>query len=882
MADFSDAFSKGAAALTKVSKLASPSTYQSSSSTFSMPAGFSASVPGSVPNIANGVGTPTLGYAATPDSTSNASTTAASTTTPGVDPLRDARASCWQPNILSGVEQPTYHIRFYMTEDTPLPLSNYTTYKDYYAALQKLKQTTIAESGVTGLAITGLSIETMTAPNPMTRSMSAKTITLTVVEPMGVSFFDMIAQSAADLQIMNFTKVSYFIDVKFIGYNSGVGTANMNVCQDFDNGGVWTYRVRLGNVDVDSNSAVSTYTFTAMPYDEHIFNTDDLKLPTTFKPVGSTVGEMLSSLAQKLNEHEQYSYGYNIKTYAFRTAQCRIDGSPEDPASWSINQSDLVFNDQRAMPMNSDELFDKNSPAKGTFPSGANINDVIEMIIVASERGQLFAKDVQKPNETKKDDGKPRRSLIFRYEPTIEVTGYDPITRQYTETITIDILSYVTMIPVVEQNDVTRAQTPDKTNEQMQVDQAKSLTSAGYMCKRYDYMFTGLNTEVLNFDFKYNFTFEVVLPQLYGYQNSNASFSDNAKMRDDPQDIQAVQMQNQNLLAHQKELDALISKYSQSADLAQQQLATNKDNKDAQAQYAQAEASLKVLNDASAQLTAKLQNNAGTIGKLAQQKGLQLNPLNPRVPASRTPIKYAEDLINAHEVPRYPVGTRQSGDDPRENVAKNITESYTRDRSIYGSILDQLYQPVAQSLLQINLSIKGDPYWLGVGNVERAIRLFQGNKNGEVRDHFGDNVISNKQVDHSYGDIMFLLTFKYPLTTGDDGTPVLKSNESFTGIYRVVSIKHEFRDGQFKQEITALRCPLIDAFKALGNSVIEIPNTSTNSGKTVGSQANPNATAKTTTASNSTLPPVPDAPAYAELKPPIPPNMPDTSTNNKS
>jgi hypothetical protein len=874
MADYDESSSKPNFTLSKVNKLTSPGDYQNSSqtifsSTSQLGLSATAAATANAPSIANGLGSTTLGYS---------QPVAMKSVIDGQDTLRDVRATCWVPNVMSSVEQPAYHIRFYLTEDVPIPLANYKTYPAYYQAVQQLKQTTIAESGVTGLNITSLSINTLAAPNNVTRSMSALNLTLTIVEPMGVSFFDMIAEAAAELKISNFAKLFYYVDVRFIGYDNG--QPNMNICKDFDNGGIWTYQVRIQNVAVDSNSAASTYTFEATPFNEHIYTTSDLKLPTTFQPSGSTVGEMLTSLATMLNEYDADLYAYNIKTYAFRTTPCQIDGKTADPSSWKVTPNDISFNYERSMAMGTIEGIDQKTPIKGTFPAGANINDVIETIIVSSDEAPRWAKDVPEQDKTIKDDKSARNCVIFRYEPTIEIVGFDPITSQYIETITFDILSYFTAQPVIEQDDVTNAKDP-----QYQVNQAIALTSAGYMCKRYDYMFTGLNTEVMNFDFKYNFNFEVALPKLSGYQNSHSSYADHALVRDDPKDIRAIQARNVALLAQQKGLQDKLAVLKQSTDATNAAIAAQggkttadqtkllADNAALSAKYSDAVTTSQTAFKSIQQSVQTLKNKAGINSNLVS-----------RLPTSRTQVKYAEDMIGAAEVPRFPISTKQSGDDPRKQVSGQIPESYSRDRSIYGAILDQLYVPMAESLQQITLTVRGDPYWLGTGNIERSIARTQSSLNGVVRDHLKPGVMSNRQVDFSYGDVLFLLTFKYPLTVGDDGAPVIKNNESFTGIYRVISIKHDFQDGQFKQEITAVRCQLMDAFKALGVKVIEIPATDKASDhQTVSQQATAQAAAKapasnpasgfTATASNGTIVPIPDAPAYADIKPPLPPGM---------
>jgi hypothetical protein len=821
MADFSFTPAAIAAGVSAVGKLTNTTT-----SAFKLTGVAPGGSTGS--NVAPGTLAP-LGYASTP--TSNVTASQAQ----GANPLtaNGASSAVWTPNILSSVDQPAYHIRFFITEDLTWDFNNYQTYTQFVAdKINKAAQTTIAESGVTGINIQSLTMQAIAAPNNVTRSFSATSMTLVISEPMGVSFFDMVIQAAAELKIKNFSKFFYYLQISFKGYENGIPSGN--VCPNSSNGGQWIYQVAVTDVAVDSNASGSVYTMTLMPYEEDsTFSADAMVLRDSFAPTGTTVGGVLKELSDQINQANFRDYGFQTQTFSFAITPVTSDSVIIDPGSWAITPAIVDFNSQRSMAMSTTEGTDQNVPIKGQFARGTKIHDVIELLFLNSKDGQKLAKDVNKQNEIDKTDGTPREPIIFRYEPRVENAGYDYYHEIYIQNITLDIKSYFTTRPIITHNDVE--QYKDTTFQQTLV---TKLREAGYLTKRYDYMFTGLNTEVLNFDFKFNFNWAAAIPRLAGYQNSYESTTMQAK--DNPNKVRLDQIakdaQNANAALDKDKatLNDLQQKQanltqgnpvsSLSADQLTQYNATQKQITITQADANKLNGSINIIGNASSTIeTIYNSQQASKLGNL---------------PASRqATISYAEDMLDAQGAPRFPISIKQDGADPRNDASGPYPDQFTRDRSVYSAILNQMYGPVATSLVNITLEIKGDPYWLGDGNLERSLKNFLASKAQTPRSHLSKGAVSSTSVDFSYGDIMFLISFLYPLGLNPDGSPILNANGTFTGVYAVKSVTHTFSGGSFRQTLTSQRMERIDAFKALGYPEIRGIPTSVSASSTVSAQA---------------------------------------------
>lgn len=740
----------------------------------------------------------------------------------GTQILNNAANPNWVGNILSAYQNPTYHIKFFMTQDTPLATSTYNSWSKARAAIDALPTTVVAESGVTGIVVDSLTIDTIPAPNAVTRGVSATNLTLVIKEPMGASFLDLLAQTAQDLGVNNYYKTFYFVEVSFKGYD-GQGNIVNNICNAFPNGGKWLYQIGISNIEVETTAAGSTYTISAIPYEEDVYTSYNLHTSSAFTPQGSTLGEILTNLGQSMTEEDILLEGYAVNTWNFQVGKFIKDGKTYDPASWPINASNININfadlsnqgmefDQDTTVAN-DPTAATNKGVRGYFPKGMKVTDIIECLFMCCPDAQMVAKDVNAPNQLDKDNASFRNCFLFRHEPSVQLSGFDATKNQYLKTITFTSLAYFTNKPILSQNDVAASQ-----NAKNQVSQVSVYADSGYMVKRYDYMFTGLNTEVLDYNIKFNLSWTALLPNIYAYTSTTSAVVDQTMAKPPAQQATALQQdvadQQQNII-NTKNAIAQSNSVISNAQSQQQALtaaaAGGPFTPDQQTQYnnlstqiATEQAQISTLNKANASFLGKLKSDQQALGNAPSST----NKLGATPSSAKA---YAEDELENVIKQRIPIATKQTIPDDEQGA---MSKQYTVDRAIYGAIINQVHGAVENDLSNIALTIKGDPYWLGSGNLERLVG--HAIEMSKPRNNMGQNVVNNMQPDFTYGDIMFLMSFKYSLGTNPDGTPIINQNQNFTGIYAAKRIVHTFKNGLFTQDITGIRQSLIDAFKALG------------------------------------------------------------------
>ena len=125
-------------------------------------------------------------------------------------------------------------------------------------------------------------------------------------------------------------------------------------------------------------------------------------------------------------------------------------------------------------------------------------------------------------------------------------------------------------------------------------------------------------------------------------------------------------------------------------------------------------------------------------------------------------------------------------------------------------------------LTEIEMNIKGDPYWLGKTNLERTIELdtlINSTPEGLNANRFGSRT-DNFANYYDY-DAHFLLLFRAGQppdpATGFQNLDLVRNAEGavtgsvyFAAVYQTIEVTHVFQNGQFTQKIKAIRDGLIN------------------------------------------------------------------------
>jgi hypothetical protein len=762
----------------------------------------------------------------------NGTSTATSTGQPTLNSPKDTLDSLdgWNENVLNALQQASYRIRFYMAEDNPMLPQRSATYADFIKRMNSRKQTTLAATGVTGINILSLQMTTIPAPNKQTRSMSATTMTMVLKENMGVNFMNDLALGARNLKIRNLAQTPYFIEISFHGYAQD-GTIVANACDSdaFPNGGVWLYQVGIQNIASELDDSGTKYTLTLFPYEQKIYDQNNLQLPESMSIEGRTIGDILNGVASRWNESIKQTYGFQANEYKFVIPKVQTKtGETIDVTAAPLVPDQDKFAHKRAYSMEPGS----NDKIKVHLPRNMALNDIVEMVFANSKLGKTLGMDVTTTESFKgavEKDPKAamRECIIFRAECTADLMGgedgndaYDFSLENYMMSYTIHILPYYTQLPILDRQDVITSQDP-----KVQAQNGLNLRKRGYLSKRYDYLYSGLNTEVQHVDIKFNLKWQNALPRILGTNTTQEALAPQDKKNEDPRDV---------LIKQKAELDKAnaelrkVKEKTEEHDLNQSEIArltANNQKEEAEKLRKSDEASWSSFikdrdSDEGKQRLSKAKDiQAKALAELekarAKVKTARLEQINTGV--KRTSLhEFGEDQSKDDTQLSYkqPVSFVQSNKDNKIGTIMN--DYYTNDRSVFGAVLDQLYTPMADGMSQIAMDVRGDPYWLGASNFESNYILAVRPADSVIRNF--DAPIPQYMTRPNYlaGDVMFLLSFKYPAMVSETGIPEVKSNEFFTGVYQTTKITHKFEAGYFSQRLEGKRMPLIEVYKAFG------------------------------------------------------------------
>jgi hypothetical protein len=351
-----------------------------------------------------------------------------------------------------------------------------------------------------------------------------------------------------------------------------------------------------------------------------------------------------------------------------------------------------------------------------------------------------------------------------------------------------------------------------------------TYNNTGILRKKYNYIFTGLNDQVINFDLNMNCSFAATLSRFGGiYLDSNNS------------DIGVVQRPSASEVQDAEERVKKALAYIQDPN--------NKDTIDVELAAAMSSVSSTNIDPASKNRLNEILKHAKSQDRTTYVAAIQkAGGLDADGQLNRTPIN-AKSLAEpplTNPVRRF-VSDVNSGSDAAQNVRKQAEASRrgklrpkpfregTQEQNLTGidsnsdagrartsSLFSTaLYSTLDASLVSIKLTIKGDPFWLYPRNIPiDGILPYKSNLNEKVAiDLIKLGHLKDKSTVNPFGtDNFIVLRFRTPKVYNDDTgyTESYTEVETFSGIYKVISINSKFETGKFTQEMSCILDDLIN------------------------------------------------------------------------
>jgi flagellum-specific peptidoglycan hydrolase FlgJ len=649
-------------------------------------------------------------------------------------------------NILNQFYQSTYHFRFFITgdQDAYEAAGQPNDMSSFYNGFDSIKQITLAESGVTGYNIKEVHLTVAGAETPSSRGVPAIGISMTIVEANGISFLDALLDSATILNLKNYTEAVYYLELYFLGYDES-GKPVSSESLPGGTPGRWIYSVMVNDIAVKLNEGGATYTLTMTDVSSKLMvdDYDIVRAPVPFYVVGDTVGKLYKNYIAALNKAVTKRYGGPLIVYEdIITHPVEF---PHPPGAAGVDPADfkMVAVDKDKQSNTNWQPTSKDGPYTVSVTPGYPIMDFILDAIHHTVEGQQIAFDNDKtPDRVDKTDSQVnsklfRESVTWVVDPVVTNKAFDDDSNNYVQHITFHVRAHYNTPKL------SKTQFKNAESSLVQNSMVVSMIENGMLKKRYDYIFTGLNTQVIDFDLAFNMTAKTIL-----------SAYDGAFMRFEAQHV------GQRLGSPDS--------------------------------YKQADPTTKI---------SQFQTGKASAGTAASSNQIATG----RTAKTKTEVRrpdtesFIEDALNASSQFTVPQSTWQGNATARENSPLGMfPDNKGIGTSVFGALLAQNQ---GQSIYKNsgNLTIVGDPYWIGQSNLERAVTITS-------KSSAAAPILPNYA---SFSPRLYL-TFRYPVQVNDDFKPNFKTCGIFNGIFQVTKCENHFTDGVFKQVLTILKDDLID------------------------------------------------------------------------
>jgi len=656
---------------------------------------------------------------------------------------------------------------------------------------------TLAQTGVEN----ELSIESVTQQIATTfnrgnfREAASNSFQITLQEANGFTYFNRIKLACQRLGIQSVTEINLLLELNFRGWNQD-GSYVTNGNNQQGGLGPFYYNCIIERVDVKHDVGLSTYTLMLQGLPSKAFNRMTLYAKSEIGFEASTFGEFLTQLEEEYNEQVFLAtrdtmgavipdeYVFECQEPSWRNWRFDI---PDPEAARNITSSNA------------------SGLTQFKFPIGSSLSDAIGQALMHTREFKRlptassgFAKEM--PDRLPTGDKMADLINWFTFKTSVVYGLFDELAQKYQQTFTYKIAPYITPEAVHDPESYKQLYSSSRLGQK----RLDNIFFNGLMKKRYDYTYTGLNSEIYNLDMTFNNSHFLVQPihggvisDSSGYVGGQAEIIEN---KNNAQTIRAslrnidekltearaaladIQEQNAESIRYESgRWDALIQDREQEIDqlLVDQNIQTRR--------LADVDFDIRVATTRLLEETVDVRNlnrpKARYITQSDLYPGNKLNQAQANVEDRKTEITFNY---------KSPDGALAiDGSDNQNNIGS----------AMLGAL--ELNLLASSDMSEVNMQVRGDPYWLGRPQ--------------------GNLANNSAQANYDLGGLGFFLNARFPMYEDESGLMKDVTDFQMTSVYRVTSVQATYMSGEFKMLLQAFRDPMINAsqlFDQLNRGVI--------------------------------------------------------------
>lgn len=413
----------------------------------------------------------------------------------------------YEDNILEHYDNVTYNIRFYILDSSyQKQISTIKSSIDMNKPLKidDSKKIIIAETGVTSkYDITSMVVDTVYSSVYKNSSATTYKMSMIIKELNGCSLINKLAVISKLCGYQNHINQPYHVDIWFSGYEHNTGLPVKQI------GEVLTYEVVISDVVTNVNDMVTNYNFSMVPISHGVFNKEVNSLwqiDTLQVEDNASIGKYKEVIEQKMNELYFQTNKY-LKPYY--------------PSGKYIHIDNLIIQDHKHNLQ--DYVYGKTNMS---YLSNKNID--VSSIRVSSKPRTVTEKssgdsDEYKNNYSNTFDGFFQR-LCFKTEELknyiarpvyrVEFIPNKVISGKELVEIHIDII-FIPNTYLTYYNNKSLSSGNLETLKKMEMDELENIIFSKALVKKYEFLFNGKDTSVLEINSNIDKMWLACLPMSY-------------------------------------------------------------------------------------------------------------------------------------------------------------------------------------------------------------------------------------------------------------------------------------------------------------------------------------------------------------------------------
>ncbi len=718
---------------------------------------------------------------------------------------QDQITLAFSPNILDNYDVYTYHWKLFIVPLTASSSGN---------VLNTNFQTIIAESGVSDLTIDKVEVQSVAGPSVETGTGTSTHLKFEIVEPSGAGLIDKMFYESIALGIGNWMVTPYFLQLEFRGRDPATEASIINGAPNGLGALRWIWPIKLTSSKINVTQVGTRYEFDAMMYDELAQTNSYFSIQhnVVLKKI-QTFGDAMIDLENKLNAD---CYEKLIDNYSIPDSYKII----VDPKLAKIN---LVNPDHNKNTARASDYVDF-SKKTASFNTGTAVDKIIDSLLGSTSTFQKKVQDSATPSSQPRPSNQETDQMkkLWRVVTEAKPIAFDSLRQDNAVAITVYVVEYD--IGILDATPAQTGQTPETIQSAQK--RYEEYAKKKILNKKYNYIFTGLNDQIVALDLNMNYSFAAATARFGGIYVDSAGST------------KGVSQQNHQ--DEEKKAGEIVRKTLQFINDAEP--GTNVDRKVAEAK--KAIASTKVSPEVSARYTTLLENakpanrqafvkdaqtkgginasgNTGTLNQAANQaKSLAVSnngltfisdvDANSQAALNAKATADASRKGKLRPIP-YREGTQESnftGVDPASDAGRSRTSSL---------FATALYSGLDGSMQSIKLTIKGDPFWLFPRNTSTDAKSLSYKSNmapsaaiEEIKSAHKKNYPDSVNILGT--DNFIVIRFRTPRIFNDVTGSIdpFTEVESFSGVYKVTRIISKFDMGKFTQDLECILDPVIN------------------------------------------------------------------------